>query len=551
MRSLRLLSAAALLAAPATAQAAQKPITGSLAKNGYTVIALSYDGKASSAHVAGGKFRVVPPAAKVTLSLRDASGEYAGPVVVGAKGKRAVLGVRAGAKLGRLRLAKGVARAKVARGRTDRSRTAVTKRGRPIGAGRFGLVRARATGGAGTGGDRDLDGVASAFDIDDDGDLVLDNTDGTGRARARQVPPPAGGGPAPAPEEQGLRLFSNFHFALDETLNANAGGVTREQIDAAMTAAGSFVGLVFFLPEGIDEAELDCGGLSYCSPGGTGRTSEPYPAGTPFPDQFDADGDGLGTISRGVTRDFQLRTFAPSSAIGSGDTFVEQLPDGSQLSGSLNYMFNTTPAVRSYVTGDGTSTTVAYPASATALGTIENPLPLTPDAAGDYTLELTMWRPQRAAIPEAGEPDGFVDIGGLKWQAMMASAPQPIDPGAGGGGSPAPGVSFCNTETGFTSADANLVRSSQPGFLLDQQGDAPSDPSRTVTAKVNFTRCLAQGGQELKPGFALGWEVQANSVAGDVSAQGWWVCVPPAGRSDCKRSQPQPPQPGPPPPAQP
>jgi hypothetical protein len=529
MRRLCLLPAVLLLAVPATAPAAAKPITGSLAKNGYTVIALSYDGKARSAAVKGGRFRLVAPAGKVTLSLRDRSGEYVGPVVVGKKGKRAVLGVRAGAKLGRLRLVKGTARAKPRRAATDRTRTAVTKNGRPIGAGRFGLVRARATGSAGAGGDLDLDGVATAFDIDDDGDLVLDNNDRSTATGTRQA------GQTPA-SEAGLRLFSNFHFDLDETLNANAGGVTREEIDAAMTKTKSFVGLVFFLPDGVESAELDCGGLSYCSPGGTGRTQvlDPFADGPEFPECCDEDGDGFGTITRGPTGDFQLVTFAPSDAIGSGDTFVELLPDGSQLSGSLNYMFNTTPAVQSYVVGDGARTTVTYPATAGTLGTTDNPLPLVANAAGDLTLELSLWRPQRAAIAEAGEPE-----------VMVPNSPQSQDMGApGGGGGPGRGVGFCNTDTAFTSTDPNFARSAQAGFLVDQEDDAPSDAGRTLTATFNVTKCLAQGGQTLEPGQSLQWEIQSNSLAGDVAAQGWWVCVPKAEKTDCKR-EPGPPQPGP------
>src|SRR4051794_21599029 len=101
--------AAALLIFASAATAKQRPITGKLAKNGYTVIALSYDGAASSARIKSGRFSVVPPASRVTLSLRDKAGVYAGPIVVGKKGSKVVLGVKAGAPLGKLKLAKGFA----------------------------------------------------------------------------------------------------------------------------------------------------------------------------------------------------------------------------------------------------------------------------------------------------------------------------------------------------------------------------------------------------------------------------------------------------------
>lgn len=559
MRGARQLLAIAVLLAAAPAQAAEKPISGKLASNGYTVIALAYDGGAASARIARGRFSVAPTARVVTLSLRDRAGEYVGPVVVGRKGRRAVLGVRAGARLGKVRLARGVGRAKLRRSRTDRSRTAVTRKGRPIGAGRFGLVRARAVGAPGAGGDLDLDGVANAFDIDDDGDLVLDNNDRSSGTRVRQTgpppppgegSPPPGEGPPPPPAQSGLRLFSNFHFNVDETLNANAGGVTRAQIDAAMTRPGSFVGLVFFLPDGVTEAELDCGGLTYCSPGGTGRASEPYPDGSPFPACCDADGDGLGTITRGPTGDFQLRTFAPSDAIGSGDTFVQILPDGTQITGSLNYMFNTTPAVKTHTDGSGATGTVSYPAGTSSPGTQANPLPVRPDAAGNHTLTLEFWRPQRDALPEAGEPEGFVDIGGLSYQVVIPNPPmRPGSPGTPGGGR---GPGSCRLDA-LSSGDPALQATLPPFSRIDSAADAPADPNNTLTLTIDFTKCLAQTGQTLAPGDQLTWELQANSSVVDVAAQGWAICVPPAGQSACQRPQPQGPpqqqQPPQPPPA--
>lgn len=534
MRLSRLLPAAVLavlLASPA--DAAQRPITGSLAKNGYTVIALGYDGQASSAVVKRGRFRVVPPAGKVTLNLRNAKGVYAGPVAVGKRGKRLVVGVRAGAALGKLKLAKGFAqpRRKLRAKFAEPSRTAVTRKGAPAGAGRFGLVRGRAVGASGSGRDADFDGVPGAFDIDDDGDLVLDNNDRSGGARIAQVPPGPMGEPAGSPS---MRLFSNFHFNVSETLNANAGGVTREQIDAAMTKAKSFVGLVFFLPTGVDSAELDCGGLSYCSSGGTGHTQslDPFADGPAFPACCDEDGDGWGTITRGPTGDFQLVTLAPSNLIGSGDTFVEHFTaaDGSdqQLTGSLNYMFNTTPAVKAYVDGSGAGATVAYPAPPNAPGTTANPLALQPDANGEYRLSLELWRPQRDAISEAGEPAGFVDIGGLSYTVSIPNAPS--DPSSTGG--PQRGPGNCNLEN-FTSSHPDLQQTESPYERIDAAADTPSDPANTLIVEVNFTKCAAQAGQTLSPGSRFNWSLGALSSANDVAAQEWVSCVPATGQSTC------------------
>ncbi len=84
-----------------------KPITGKLNEHGYTVIALAANGQAGSVIAKGGSFRVVPPAAKVTLQLRAPNGVYAGPIVLlekGAKRKQnqAIVGVKAGASLGNI-----------------------------------------------------------------------------------------------------------------------------------------------------------------------------------------------------------------------------------------------------------------------------------------------------------------------------------------------------------------------------------------------------------------------------------------------------------------
>ena len=59
--------------------------------------------------------------------------------------------------------------------------------------------------------------------------------------------------------------------------------------------------------------ELDCGGLGYCSTGGSGKALERSRA---FPDDFDSDTDGFGLLGVGPTGDFQLLTGAKASEIG-------------------------------------------------------------------------------------------------------------------------------------------------------------------------------------------------------------------------------------------
>jgi hypothetical protein len=89
--------------------------------------------------------------------------------------------------------------------------------------------------------------------------------------------------------------------------NAHAAAVSDAQIDAAMSTAQT---LAIQVAPG--QVELDCGGLSYCSKGGTGTTLE---GGGRFPDDFEADGDGFGVLAVGPTGDFQLRTGARAAAM--------------------------------------------------------------------------------------------------------------------------------------------------------------------------------------------------------------------------------------------
>jgi hypothetical protein len=176
-----------LTAAPAEARLAR--IQGQLDRGGYTVVALAPSGKASSAR--GGRFSIVPPAKVVTLQIRDRSGNYLGPLIPRGKGARVVVGVRAGAKLGKIRLFGSYARpVRQPRGKwLDPGKTAIARRGVPIGAGLRGFVRSRGHGGVGPGHDQDGDGIPGAFDVDDDGDLVLDVNEPRARTGKRRTRP--------------------------------------------------------------------------------------------------------------------------------------------------------------------------------------------------------------------------------------------------------------------------------------------------------------------------------------------------------------------------
>ncbi|MEA2393428.1 MAG: hypothetical protein QOJ82_1319 [Solirubrobacteraceae bacterium] len=520
------LGSLALALSTASAFAKQAPITGKLSKPGYTLVALAASGKATSVRV-NGTFELVPPANRVTLHLRSKSGVYAGPIVVGRSGAKAILGVKAGARLGAIAVMNGYAVTKKTPPArfVARSTTSKAKGGVPVGARVFGRVSSAAKGTAGNGRDQDQDGIPGAFDVDDDGDLILDNVDRAGaRARVAQVGPPPGEPGKPGPGQPGqpgqpgapgqpagaptdFRVFSNLKLGIESSINANAGSVTDAMIDEAVSRNAT---LAMQVPQA-DSVELDCGGLVYCSKGGTGRVLQ---AGA-FPDAYDDDNDGFGTLTRGATGDFQLGVGATAAQIGSGDAFIEHVTTGStvtQLPGVLNYVFSTTPSLVRWADGSGAAGEIPAARFPQMPGSSQAPLTLTPAGDGRIVATLTFWRPQRKAIEGSGEGTGWIDIGLLGYGADIPNGPSAGGPGAPGG-------------AGSGRCDGGAYGAGGPGLSVDGdqvrdgQADRPADPANTVTFSVDLTRCLQNGGVAWNPGEVLAVDIQARSSYGDNAAQ--------------------------------
>jgi hypothetical protein len=544
-----LAASVAVLAASVPAAAAPKPITGKLSKPGYTVIALADESRASSVRTRAGKFRLRPPAESVTLHLRAANGKYAGPIVIGRqkRGRRAILGVRAGARLGRIRVRRGYARVsrRPRKKWVDGSRVARARRGVPIGAGNYGRVRSRVSRASAAarsrpGQDRDLDGIPGALDIDDDGDLLLDNFE-----RRK----PAGAAQADEQLTDPVGFKSALVLRAHETVNANAAALTRDDIDAALRTFGTLSLAV--LPETYaigDSAELDCGlpqkrtnptlgGLVYCTRGGTGMKAFYPPAGE-FPEDFDRDGDGLGTL----THPFFLLHGAGTADIGTGDILIEwvasgvpenQCPPASPGScdsypSTLQFVFATVPALVSYSDTAGNcarvsgtpgscATEFSYPIAAPTPGcpppgcppggpgTFGNGFPVT-GAGGDVELTLTFWRPQRTAIPP--ETAEWIDIGGLTYAVAGISDPDAVPPPPGTWPTgPCPRSAYSETDPNLT---LNALPSPNTGFLEDSAADQPASAANTVTYTLNVTRCLAAYGLSWDPGQQLEFRLQVS-----------------------------------------
>ena len=504
----------ALFFANAPAAAAAKPITGKLSKPGYTVIALAANGKAKPVRAGRDRFKLRAPAKSVTLHLRRSNGKYAGPVVmaVAQGGKRAILGVRAGARLGRIAVRRGYARARRPRaewlveGRYSRAR-----RGIPIGARRYGRVRSRKAHG-GVPGDRDLDGIPDPLDIDDDGDRVLDNLDSSRRrARASQFFHASGA----------FFVASNLHKDLSTAANANAPGMSDAQLEAALPTWGEVT--IQMLPG--DFAELDCGspqsrtdptlgGLVYCSKGGTARVvgvvdySKPVSTWPRFPECCDSDdGDGFGTFALGPTanapegeRVMTLRHGATSSQIGTGDVLIQRVTTaGKETSylATVQYVFSTMHTLVSYDDGQGNSETVSYPVGMNDPGTRENGFPVKAGPGGDVVLTLTLWRPQRRPIPP--ETAEWIDIGGMNYRAFLADGD--------------PGTTTCD-QSAYSTSDPNLsptdttIQAGGGGFN-DLAGDQPASPGNTLTYRLNLSECLRSAGLSFNVGERRGFGLQA------------------------------------------
>jgi hypothetical protein len=556
--------AAFMLLTPLPAASAHRgsdAITGTLSKRGYTVIVLGYNGKAASSR--SQSFRITAPASRVTLQLRDAYGKYAGPVIVGGGGSRVIEGIKPGARLGMIKVLAGYARTArpLAARFLDRGRWAQARRGVPLGNGRnFGLVRSRIHNGpSGPGGDSARSGVPNAFSIDPAGDGVisaLKPTDAlklTGRLAADVAvfaPPPSGpptgppSGPPTGPS--GFSFFSQIFLDLGQTLNADAAGVTRPEIDAMLSQHLNIVGAN--VPQG-DVVALDCGGLTYCSAGGTGQLltggcaatciSQPNGTFVPFPSCCDPSSDGFGNLrgpdALGLGSDNHSNNWAflypraTSSQIGSGDAFVLRVTSAgalTQIPVTLGFVFDTVPALASYNDGAGDSGTISYPAPSGAPGTESNPIPLAANSTGDVVLSTKFWRPQRKGIPGAGEPTAM-DIGHLQYTIDATNLAQ------NAAGSPAPGApspataSVCSAAS-LSTSDPSLSVSgggSGLGFVVDSSADQPANPANLLSFNVDLTKCLTDAGAS---GFpvgaqgAIGLKAQAPN-SGDHAVQNIWV----------------------------
>lgn len=357
--------------------------------------------------------------------------------------------------------------------------------------------------------DADRDGLDDAYDADTDHDGIINNYDTSDDA-------PAVTGISSATADT-VKIFSNLKLEIDQSLNANTGTApTTSEIDAALSSGGTLAIAVVGDSGAGDTTELDCGALNYCSAGGTGSSSSQE-----FPENFDSDADGLGTVVAGGTGDFQLTHGATSAQIGGGDTFMEVVTDLSsnveKVPGMLNFVFHTTPALKSLAVEDGSTYTVAYPVSNGMVGSANNCFLVDDGDGGDVVLTITGWRPQRPGESSLGEA-AFMDIGKSTFVADIPNLP--CSNGTSGGCS-GTGPGNC-AQASYSTTDPNLTITADG--LVDLASDATADASNTFTFTLNLTTCL--GATSFNADEKVFIDLQSKSEFGDNAAQKFCVKLP-------------------------
>lgn len=352
--------------------------------------------------------------------------------------------------------------------------------------------------------DSDQDGLIDVLDVDRDNDGILNAYD------TELVPGSIFSGH--------FTVFSNLKLDMDHSLNR----YVKELADTDLDQAANQLGLAIQVAGSeVETSELNCHKLSYCSSGGTGRYN-----GSPFPDGYDADADGLGELLRGPTGDFQLRPNVSNKAeIGGGDVLFQQVTDVDgnikRHVGMLNFVFNTTPALQSIELGEGT-TVINYAAVLPLQGSSSQPFVAPAD--WDGLLIVTAFRPQRPGITGAGEAE-FVDVGNSLITIDIPNGPCVL--GEGGGGCASQGPGNC-VASAYAETDPNLE--TDPNGLRDIRGDqdtAPVNPGdNTVSFTIDLGACLADKSIAWNSGESLGIDLQFRNNSGDNAAQKFYIRKP-------------------------
>jgi hypothetical protein len=514
-------------------------------KNYIVIVTTKNGGGARQKLKKNGKFSIKLPASKAvgaTLTIVKPNGRYFGPVVLRHSGRKAYTRLSGeSVALGTLKLHAGYATTGSAIGKNAVSSSAVAanRKGKPAGAGKLGLIKRPATHKSRTtrahahaladpatapqGADTDADGLPNNFDIDDDGDLLLDPSD-----------PDSGSG-----NNDPVKVFTNLRVGLRDTINVNALPADTDIVPLENTLIQNNLAMVFTMNEGnaglsgLSAVNIDCGLLVYCAHGaGTATTVQSGPTGDPngpadgsLWTSFDPDSDGYPNLPDASKRfndgktwfDLSTHPATKRSNVNAGDTFtfLGTASGGvSAFATALPPYFVTTPAIHTIV-DTGSTHTVSYPVQSSdpgvggSTGTNEPPPPNPNMALTSDIVTVSLWRPQRNAVPGA-ESGSVIDMGKLGYFFTAGNATCTKD------------------DIKSVSAGTSVANEGMFDYVKDSAADATPNAANLITVTIDVGQCFARstnnGLSSRTNGFSFG--VEARTVRGDSAGTSLWVTLP-------------------------
>lgn len=496
-------------------EAASTVTVSGKAPKGYSVLMVGKSGD-SVAVKGSGKFsmKVAAILAKsATLHLVSNSGKYAGPVTLKYDKKKKTGNTQLSGKTGSIgtiamKTGYAVAAAKSTAAISTKAKITVSTAGAPAGAGKLGLASSTAgsgvrifgawklgNGNAPKGEDTDKDGLPNTLDLDDDNDSKIDLVDDSNPSQA-------------------LTTGSLLFLDISKTINFHAGmgeAAMQSAIDAVLKSNNNFwIGIGMDTagsgksPDGV---HLSCAAeVKWCStgspavlfgssvggPGGQGgqtgdkwedKKADGFSFAIPKGNgpNCDATLNSSNPACTGATTMYN-RQFIPqmgTADVTPGSLFSMNMTTGGKVVGSvagtLAPYFASVPALKEVGVG-GQTKSIDYSkkevtGAGGALGTQGNPIVV---PAGNKTISLTFWRPQRSGVTDAGE-GRFVDMGALRY-GFYVGVNRKCDAGA------------------MTPQSSTLV--SSPGTeefahtpLVDSAKDAAPNPANTMTFTVDLSKC--------------------------------------------------------------
>ncbi|MDX6660493.1 MAG: hypothetical protein QOJ55_1315, partial [Solirubrobacteraceae bacterium] len=284
----------------------------------------------------------------------------------------------------------------------------------------------------------------------------------------------------------GAGLFTEINLMMERSVNADAGGVTAAQLSDVVR---SDLRMNFFLDgqqargAQVDGISVDCGSLVYCARGtGAGTVSQSNNTNGVAPN-VRWDGTVPANPNRPGVFSIQVAPNVGTDSIHPGDVFQVhyQTPGGDIVQPTaLTLYFLTVPAVATFDAGNGPEA-VSYPVAQNAPGTGGNPIRMT-----SGKLKMSLWRPQRAALP--GEGAGFVDMGHLHYGVPIRAVGAQQEAG-------------CTPEY-FSDLSPTLSpgQGGQDGVynrafpLHDSADDAPANPANQLSFTLDLAGCAAADG---------------------------------------------------------